>query len=704
MVYSSVIWETLFRRYLWDEILALATGSENEATDLVIDFNTLQTCFIAEAGLEAVDYFENNPDAALADANRILHTLDLPEISSNAWGSVYVAISSFPTKAIRKISHSDIGHYVSFTATIMRKTDVAFKVVDGAFKCKRCDHVTHVPQPEGKFIEPFECEDDVCGRKGAFVFVPAESIFVNRRKLQLQESFESITGGEQVLSKLDAVIYGSGDVFCPPLGSLATVSGILRSIQVTNANGKKPEFVPLLEVNNIKFVDSDELLALTNEDLQNIERLKNSPDIVDILVRSTVPSVKGYPQIKEAGLCSIVSPDSLLLPEGRQFRGHTHIALVGDPSVAKSVLMRGWQRLVPRAQYAAGRSSTTKGLTVSVNKDAGGWGEGGWVADAGMLVLADRSLALIDELNQFEKEEQAELNTPLESGIIPIHKAGINRDFYARCPIIAGMNPKYGRFDRYEPMEKQINVPAATLSRFDLVFLMIDEPKKSDVEISNHIIGLVTKASRLHKLNGYDTTEALTAAWGIDKYTPKINETLLKKWIQEAKKIKVEITPECGNAIGNFFMSVRLSSPNPDSGLGNNTVPVVWRNLDGMLRLLISQARLRLSDTTTMADVQRVIALIQECFKTITDPLTGKLDSDIISVGMGGSQRERIKTVKKIIRTLQEENGTDALIDDIVERAESLKIKKDSVDDIIQKLKTMGELLERSNNRYRVVN
>lgn len=690
MPYSPQLWDTLFHRYMWDDVLSLANDCPNKL-ELVVPYDKLSVCFSAEGGLDAVDVFENHGDTVLVDGNTALHNLDIPADLGEEWSLTTVQISGFPTKNIRDIRYQDVNKFVAFTAMIMRKTDVRFSLVNAVFKCQRCGSPTAVLQEDGKFIEPFECSNDDCGRKGHFKLIREESTFINKRKIQLQESFEAVQNGEQTLSKLDAFIYGAGDVWCPPLGSLVNVSGILRGIQMVTGQGKTSEFIPRLDVNCIEALDSEHTIEITDEDKEVFEQLKKDPKIVDKLIKSIAPSVRGHDLVKEGCLCSAVSANnSMVMPDGKVFRGEIHIGLVGDPSVAKSTLMRGIQRVVPRALYAAGRSSSTKGLTVAVTKDSGGWGEGGWVAEAGMLVLADKALALIDDADKFEKEELQELNTPMESGVVPVHKAGINRDFYTRVPVIIGMNPKFGRFDRYEPLLKQIKIPPDTLSRLDLIFLLSDDiNEKADKVIASYIAGLVTKATRIHKHGDFTNAKTVASAWDKDDYVPEISPEFMRKWIQEAKKIKVEISPECSVAVEGFFLSRRSQTKDsPD-----DTVPVVWRHLDGMFRLLMAQARLRHSGRTELQDFERVKSLVIEASKIITDPVTGKLDSDIINTGMSHSQREKMR---KIRDALKEPKSLDEI-------SEDTGMEKSEIVGYVSNLKTQGEIIELRHGVYKAV-
>ena len=697
--YSKKFWEILFDRYYHDEIIKLADKPVECA--LKVEFGDMKRVWgsMGETTRSAIEYLVNNPDKVIDDGTDTLRNFDkLPANLPDDWFTkAHVEITGVePVMAIRDIRQEHVEKFVSIKGTILRKADVKFNITEAAFKCQRCDHVTRVFQPtDGSYVEPFECENDACGRKGPFKILPGECLWVDKRKIRMQETSDQILGGEQSLSVLDAVIFNN--VECPPLGSRVTVSGILKGVQTVIAGIKSADFYPILEVNNIEAQDYETTVEPTFEESKEMEEMAKHPNIIERLVSSTVPSVRGHELIKEAVLCSQVSPENLLLPDGRKLRGPSHIMLCGDPGVAKSVLLLAMCANVPRAQYAAGRSASSKGLTVAVTKDRGGWGEGAWVAEAGMLVLADRAFAVIDELDKFEKEEQRDLNTVLEHGIVPVRKAGINRDYFARVPIVASLNPKYGRFDQYESIPKQVNVPPDTLSRFDLIFMMFDVPKKEDELTAEHITNLWQKATEVHQTE-FEGMKALTKSWGPDRYVPEISLDMMRKWIHEAKKIKVRITPECRRAINDYFMEIRLAQ----SGDKDAAIPVVWRTLDGMMRLLICETRLRHGTVTEIRDVERVRALVQESFKVMIDPVTGKLDSDIISVGVSKSQRERIKILREIIKELQDEMKSAAPIKDIIEKAMEAGMKKDDIEEMLMKLKSTGELLETSNERFRI--
>lgn len=686
--YSKELWEILFSEYYHDEIIDLA-GAFPKQQSLVVRYGWLTNCWGArvEDPTEATDFLIRNPEHVLKEANEALHgyTLSIPE--PEGWQKARVEISGFkPEIAIRDIRHEHLNTFVSVTGTVLRKTDVKFNIIRAVYKCMRCDHNNYVEQQiDGPLIEPFECENDECGRKGPFKLLHKESDWVNKRKIRIQETFDQIAEGEQTLSALDAILLGN--VECPPLGSTITASGVLKPVQTVYSGQKLPDFYPVMSINHIEVHDAEKTVVITDEDLKEMKKLAQDGNIIQKLVASTAPSIKGYEAIKEACLCSTVSPDNMPLPDGRELRGHSHTMICGDPSTGKTMIMKAVQNLVPRAQYAAGKGASAKGLTVSVTRDK--WSEGAWVAEAGLLVLADRALALIDEMDKYEPEEQQELNTALELGRIPINKAGINREFNTRCPVIGGLNPKHGRFEDYDNIVKQINVPPDTLSRYDLVFIVQDKPKETDRKIAKHILNLWVKVSAKYASNYRDVKEIMKS-WGRDEYAPEIRVDMMRKWIAHAKTINVEVTPECAAVIEDFFMIIRMQG-------AEGRVPIVFRNLDGMVRLLIAETRLRHGKRTEMKDVQRVIALVTESFKAITDPVTGMLDADIALSGISKSQRDRMEDIRNALSSIEEE---DASLDKI---SEMTGIPKERLEEELAVLKTKGDVIETSRERYRWV-
>ncbi len=691
---SNEAWEEFLSRYYKDDIIELA-GSYPEKRTLYIRFPDLEN-YNQEIAQELIDH----PDSVLKHANEALKSTD-HSAADVVFTNTHARIIKLPERIqIRELRSANINKFIAVSGLIRKATEVRPKIVNAAFKCQRCEYVTHVPQGEGKFVEPFECESDACGRKGPFKLVHEESDFIDAQKLRVQESPDELRGGEQPQT-LDVDVDDDLAGIVTP-GDRVVVSGILRSYQRSTPQGKSTFFDLVLDGISIDIEDKEfEDIELSKDDIEEIRARGKDPEIYKKVIRSIAPSIYGYDEVKEAMALQLFSGIPKSLPDGTRIRGDFHILLVGDPGVAKSQLLRYGVKLAPRGIYTSGKSSTSAGLTATAVKDE--FGEGRWTLDAGALVLADMGLACVDELDKMDAEDRSSMHEAMEQQTISIAKAGIMATLKSRCALLGAANPKFGRFDRYEPIAKQINMPPALLSRFDLIFILTDEPSISkDTAIAEHILKAHYAgelAVRKDKItNSGITQEEIMKA--LEVIQPDIEADMLRKYIAYTKRaIFPVMQDDAKKQLIDFYLGLRKQGEDP-----NSPVPVTARQLEALIRLAEASARVRLSNAITTEDASRVIRIVMASLKQVmTDPETGRLDADIINVGIAKSQRDRIKVLREIIRELQEEYKGAAPLEDIISKAEESGIKKDAVEDIIQKLKSAGEIIEASNERFRVV-
>jgi replicative DNA helicase Mcm len=695
MAQSSVqVWEDFFKLYYKDAILELANDYPDKRS-LIIQFSDIE-----KSDPDLARELLEHPDSVLKHANDALMEYDLP-IADVTFTNTYVRAIKLPERIqIRELRSSNINKFIAVSGLIRKATEVRPKITNAAFKCQRCGEVTFMPQKEGKFIEPFECQNDDCGRKGPFKLIHEESEFIDAQKLRIQESPDDLRGGEQPQT-LDVDVDDDLSGIVSP-GDRVVISGILRSYQRSTQQGKSTFFDLVLDGVSIEIEDKEfKDIELSKLDIEQIISLGKDQEVYNKVINSIAPSIYGYEEVKEAMALQLFSGIAKSLPDGTRIRGDVHILLVGDPGVAKSQLLRYGVRLAPRGIYTSGKSSTSAGLTATAVKDE--FGEGRWTLEAGALVLADMGLACVDELDKMEADDRSSMHEAMEQQTISIAKAGIMATLKSRCALLGAANPKFGRFDRYEPIAKQINMPPALLSRFDLIFILTDEPLVSrDTAIAEHIIKAhyagELSMRRQNVLNSGIALEDITKAMEIIQ--PVIQADMLRKYIAYTKRhIFPIIQDEAKKQLIDFYLGLRKQGEDP-----NSPVPVTARQLEALVRLAEASARVRLSSIITTEDTDRVIRIVMASLKQVmTDPETGRLDADIINVGMGKSQRDRIKILKEIIRELQEGYKSAVPLEDIISKAEESDIKKDTVEDIIQKLKTVGEVIETTNEKFRVV-
>ncbi|WP_255194880.1 LAGLIDADG family homing endonuclease [Halorarius litoreus] len=290
-------------------------------------------------------------------------------------------------------------------------------------------------------------------------------------------------------------------------------------------------------------------------------------------------------------------------------------------------------------------------------------------------------------------------NTFVSQGVllhnsISISKAGINATLKSRCSLLGAANPKYGRFDQYEPMGEQIDLEPALISRFDLIFTVTDKPdKEKDSDLAEHIINTNYAGELFTHRNNVATSNVSQEE--VDNVTedviPEIEADLLRKYIAYAKRnCFPTMTEEAKEAIRDFYVSLRAQGADDDA-----PVPVTARKLEALVRLGEASARVRLSDTVEKGDADRVIDIVRNSLRDIgVDPETGEFDADIVEAGTSKTQRDRIKNIRGIIRELEDEYEDGAPEDEVFERAEAVGMDRDKAEHEIQKLRQKGEIYE----------
>ncbi|WP_251342189.1 LAGLIDADG family homing endonuclease [Haloplanus halophilus] len=301
-------------------------------------------------------------------------------------------------------------------------------------------------------------------------------------------------------------------------------------------------------------------------------------------------------------------------------------------------------------------------------------------------------------------------NTFVSQGValhnsISISKAGINATLKSRCSLLGAANPKYGRFDQYEPIGEQIDLEPALISRFDLIFTVTDQPDPDeDAALAEHILR-TNYAGELNtqrtEVANPDHTESEVESV-TETVEPAIDPDLLRKYIAYAKRSCFPTMSDgAREAIRDFYVDLRAKGADEDA-----PVPVTARKLEALVRLAEASARVRLSDTVERDDAERVIEIVRSCLQDIgVDPETGEFDADVIETGTSKSQRDRIKSIKDVIETVdaEYEGEAGAPLDAIVERAEAEGIEEEKVMDQIEQLRRKGDVYSPSNDQYKVV-
>lgn len=665
---STTVWEAFLRRYYWDNLLELISIYP-ERKSLNIKFSDLDR-YDFDLATELI----NTPDKVLRDANEAIKSIEFPAPDFE-FENVYIRVSGLPEKVRRRdIRHELINKLIAIDGVVQRVTEVTPKITVAAFRCMRCDHITLIPQLSGVFTEPFECEYDMCGRKGPFKLLGGEGTKrIDYQKIRVQEPTEDLKGGEKSQT-IDIDIYDDIAGGILP-GNKVTIVGVLRSYQRNKATGKTPFEDLCIEANYIQVHEGLQTVVVTPEDKKRLKLLAAKPNIVNMLVDNFAPTIHGMRDVKEGILCSAVSNGYSVRYDGTPQRDYSHVLVCADPGMAKSNLKHGLKAVVPRLVLSSGTGSSKAGLTAAAVKDD--FAGGSWSIEAGALVLADCGGIALDEFDKFNKDDIRNLNDALSGCQFEIDKAGFHLKLWTRCFAVAFQNPKDGRFDMGAPIASQINIPPDTLSRFDLIFTLydkIDEPR--DMQVGGSVFD----------------------AWvGVEKeVSNEITIEDFQKYIAYAQCIQPNISTDLKPIFLEKYNNARRRS-------SDDRIAVTARYMEALIRLSKCEAKLCLSEEVTIDHLNRAVRLLDISLSQTCIDEDGRLDSDIIETGRSKTQRDKAKILIEIIKEISAEHKGVAPVGEVVLRAVDAGISGKDFESYIQNLKNSGDLFEPSKNYLKVV-
>ncbi|MDP2750217.1 MAG: minichromosome maintenance protein MCM [Nanoarchaeota archaeon] len=570
---------------------------------------------------------------------------------------------------IKDIRAEHIGKFLAIIGLVRQKSDVRPKVTIAKFECPSCGNIISVLQLDSTFKEPYKCG---CGRKGKFRLLSKD--LVDAQGIVLEESPEDLEGGEQpkrinILLERDLVSPISEKRTNP--GSKILVNGILKESPIILRTGMRSTKFDLFVESN--YVEAKEEtygdIQITPEEEAKIKELSEDKDLNKKLISSIAPSIYGHDKIKEALIMQLVGGVRKKRKDGAVNRGDIHILLIGDPGSGKSQLLKRITNVAPKARYVSGKGASAAGLTASVVKDEF---LKGWSLEAGALPLTNRGICMIDELDKMTKEDRSAMHEALEQQTISIAKANIQATLRCETTVLAAANPKFGRFDPYDTIARQIDLPPALINRFDLIFPIKDLPSpEKDEKMAKFILSL-------HK------DKTLNA---------DIETDMLKKYIAYAKqKFEPVLTESAFEELKDYYLQMRASGSVEGT---TTTIPISARQLEALVRLSEAAAKLRLSDKVQKRDAKKAIDLLHSCLMEVGyDKETGKIDIDRITSGISASQRSKIGIIKEIISELENKVGKTIDIADIMREASSRNVEEDEVEEVIEKLKRSGDIFE----------
>ncbi|OGS46674.1 MAG: hypothetical protein A3K66_07915 [Euryarchaeota archaeon RBG_16_67_27] len=301
----------------------------------------------------------------------------------------------------------------------------------------------------------------------------------------------------------------------------------------------------------------------------------------------------------------------------------------------------------------------------------------------------------IDEIEKMNPQDRSAIHEAMEQQRISIAKAGITAVLQSRCAILAAANPKFGRFDEHKYISEQIDLPPALLSRFDIIFSMIDRPQADrDREMAKHILrGHQVGEIRKRHDAGLATTEMERLE---EPYTPHFAPDFLRKYVAYAKRIYPVMTDEAMVIIEKKYLDIRKTGE-----AAGSSVPITPRQLEAIIRLSEASARLRLSEAVTDEDAERAVRIVEYWMGQVAGE-EGHFDIDIIQTGISQSQREQIISLRDIINELAGPEGV-ADYEDIIRLAQDRGLPPAKVDAWLKRWAQEGEIYSPAKNKYKLV-
>ncbi|RCV17352.1 hypothetical protein SETIT_3G213500v2 [Setaria italica] len=707
----------LFESSFSTVVKGLQSRVEDDGSDILslpIDFKQLQ-----ESCVFIKDELEESPKEVLLCMGAAAHLA----LCSGKINKVNIRLyNTGATIALKKLKAAFIKKLVTVRGTVVKVSTVKPLVLELEFRCMKCGKENPRVFCDGKFSPPMSCTIQGC-RSRTFTPDRSSAKLMDFQKIRIQELVSADNHEEGRVPRTIECELTEDLVDCCIPGEIVTVTGIVKVLNNMDVGGGKSRsknqglyylYLEAVSVRNLKTcaVSDEEIRARGICDFQsNTERdrdfavnykKEHGADVFRQILQSFCPSIYGHELVK-AGITLALfggvqknSMDQDKVP----VRGDIHVVVVGDPGLGKSQLLQAAAAVSPRGIYVCGNTTTKAGLTVAVVKDSM---TNDYAFEAGAMVLADRGICCIDEFDKMSAEHQALLEA-MEQQCVSVAKAGLVASLSARTSVLAAANPVGGHYDRAKTVNENLKMSAALLSRFDLVFILLDKPDELlDKRVSDHIIALHTNEGDNFKSNkrirtvshngdpgfgvvGNSVASRLRLHPEKDKDFAPLAGQFLRKYIAYSREhVFPRMSKAAAEILKKFYLGLRNRSTSADG------TPITARQLESLVRLAEARARVDLREEVTREDAQDVVDIMKE---SLYDKYVDEHGFVDFARSGGMSQQKEARTFLNALNKESELQRKDCFSrTEIYNLADKISLRVPDLDALVDNLNSLGYLL-----------
>lgn len=617
---------------------------------LIIDFKHIKylDTYVSKTCKEEIDFsntlsvkLKTSPYKTLKEMVNILEEIILKradlgiEVLNHRPFYIRIKNVSPSQKGMAELKSSNMEKLVEIRGMVLQSVQTESVLKEGHWKCKNreCGKEFTITQPYPfQYVAPPYCNNEKCkGKKQPLMLDIENSKFVGLQQITIEEESSNLEEGKSPKSITAYAIDDIVDIANP--GSTVRVTGILKGtpkISLLKDCYKNPTFEQNLLISHIEVSNDEEIIEETKYTEEDFEAFAKKENAWEIMISRVGSGLKGLKMEKIGALLALFSGITRYNSDKtKRKRGYINVLYVGEPATGKSTLIKSVKPLCKKYQYASGKGITAAGLTAALIKNK----EGVYELVAGTTVMADNGIAAIDEFDKIKQEDTGILHEQMESQVVGINKGGFHKTLNARADILAAANPVNGRYDWKTNFAKNVrDIPLTLISRFDLIFLLIEVDRRIPIEEQREIDSERAKFSL-----GLPTKEK------IEKEITTDDIAFLREYIQYARKKAnkhgIKLPEKVLTHLYNFYMEMR------EGVYGSEDVPIPIDNryLDTLDRLTTARAKAMLRSTATIEDAEIATNLLRYSLKQLSPSEGETTDVTMLTTGVHTDDRKRQK-------------------------------------------------------------